>query len=89
MYLTEADAYPQLPTNTALQYSHSELPHEEKSKFELEEKKFNLLLKVEFSSHKPAFSGVYSNKLNLFFPRVQILIFLHKTTQGDHIRLLY
>ena len=24
-----------------------------------------------------------------FFPRVQILIFLCETTQGDHIRLLY
>jgi hypothetical protein len=28
------------------------LPHEEKSKFEPEEKKFNLLMKVEFSSYK-------------------------------------
>ena len=27
--------------------------------------------------------------IELFFPWVQILIFLHKATQGDHISLLY
>ena len=33
---------------TMFKYGHPLVPHEEKSKFELEEKKFSLLLKVEF-----------------------------------------
>ena len=37
--LTEAGAYPQLPTQP-IYHGHSELSHEEKSKFEFEEKKF-------------------------------------------------
>ena len=51
--LTEAGAYPQLPTqpkffyyfqtNTAIWYGHSELSWEEKSKFEFEEKKVKFI----------------------------------------------
>ena len=63
------------------------MPREEKPKFELEEKKFSLVLKVEFSSHKPQFSVTLSTKMN--FPQVQILIFLREATKGDHIRQLY
>ena len=54
--LTEDGAYPQPPTQpnffypfqtyTSICYGHSELPREEKSKFECKEKKFSLLLKV-------------------------------------------
>ena len=36
-------------TNTAIYYGHPDLPREEKSKFEPEEKKFSLLLKIEIS----------------------------------------
>ena len=39
-------------TNTSILYGHPEFPHEEKLKFEPEEKQFSLLLKVEFSCHK-------------------------------------
>ena len=76
-FLTEADAYPQLPTqanffcyfqtNTALRYGHFELPHEEKSKFEFEEKKFSLLLKREVCGHFWLENTTFSNKLNSFF----------------------
>ena len=55
--LTEAGADPQLPTQpnsfdhfqtyTAIHYGHSELSLEEKSKFEFEEKKFSIVLKME------------------------------------------
>ena len=34
-------------------------------------------------------NATFSNKLNLFFPLIQILIFLCEATQNDHIRLLY
>ena len=60
----------------------------EKSKFEFEEKKFSLLLKREVCRHFCLENATFSNKLN-FFPQIQILIFLHETTQSDHIRLLY
>ena len=69
--LIEAGAYPQLP-------------REEKSKFEFEEKKFSLLLKVAFSRQKRLQTSLFSNKLT-FFPQIQILIF----TQNDHNSLLY
>ena len=39
-------------TYTAIYYGHSELSREEKSKFECEEKKFSLLLKVAVSRQK-------------------------------------
>ena len=45
-------------TYTAIQYGHSELTREEKSKFEFEEEKFSLLLKVASqarNAHKPPF----------------------------------
>ena len=58
------------------------MPSKGKSKFEPEEKKFSLVLKVEFSG------GLRLENLT-FFPQVQILIFLLEATQGDHIRLLY
>ena len=56
MYLTEAGAYPQLPTQpkfffvrcptyTAIYYGHSELSCEEKSKFEFEKKKVQFITK--------------------------------------------
>ena len=75
-HLTEAGAYPQLPTQpnffdhfqtyTAIYYGHSELSREEKSKFEFEEKKFSLLLKVAFSRQKRLQTSLFSNKLNFF-----------------------
>ena len=64
------------------------MTREEKSKFEFEEKKFSLLLKVAsqaWNAHKPPFSV----RNWTFFPRIQILIFLRESTQNDHIRLLY
>ena len=74
-------------TYTAIYYGHSELSREEKSKFELEEKKFSLLLKREVCRRFCLENATFSNKLN-FFPQIQILIFLRKTTQNDHNRLL-
>ena len=68
-----------------IQQAHYELSHEEKSNFEFKEKKFSLLLKVAFSRQKRLQTFLFSNKL----PRIQILIFLCKTTQNDHYRLLY
>ena len=32
---------------------------------------------------------IFSNEQNFFFPRIQILIFLHEATQDDHIRSQY
>ena len=56
-YLTEVGTYPQLPTqpkknvqvqtNTVVFYGHPELSGEEKSKFEFEEKKFSIVVKME------------------------------------------
>ena len=76
MYLTEAGAYTQLPTQpnffdhfqtyTAIYYGHSELSRKEKSKFEFEEKKFSLLLKVAFSRQKRLQTSLFINKLNFF-----------------------
>ena len=58
--LTEAGAYPQLPTQpncfdhfqtyTASYYGHSELSREEKSKFEFEEKKVQFITESLISS---------------------------------------
>ena len=55
--LTDRGTYPQLPTqqkkivrvqtNTVVFYGHPELSGEEKSKFEFEEKKFSIVLKME------------------------------------------
>ena len=55
--LTDCGTYPQLPTqpkkivrvqtNTVVFYGHPELSGEEKSKFEFEEKKFSIVLKME------------------------------------------
>ena len=53
------------------------MPHEEKSKFEFEEKKFSLLLKREVCRRFWLEKATFSNKLN-FFPQIQILIFLCK-----------
>ena len=64
------------------------MTREEKSKFEFEEKKFSLLLKVASqatNAHKPRFSVINWT----FLPRIQISIFLCETTQNDHNRLLY
>ena len=57
LYLTEVGTYPQLPTqpkknvqvqtNTVVFYGHPELSGEEKSKFEFEEKKFSIVVKME------------------------------------------
>ena len=65
------------------------MPHEEKLNVEFEEKKFSLSI-TESWVFKPEMSktSLFSNKL-IFFPQVQILIFLHEATQNDHIRLLY
>ena len=56
-FLTEGGTYPQLPTqpkknvqvqtNTVVFYGHPELSGEEKSKFEFEEKKFSIVVKME------------------------------------------
>ena len=89
--LAEAGAYPQLPTqlfSNLIYYGHSELSREEKSKFEIEEKKFSLLLKREVCRRSCLENATFNNKLN-FFPQIQILIFHRKTTQNDHNRLLY
>ena len=51
---------------TAIYDGHSELFREEKSKFEFEEKKFRLLLKVAFSRQKCLQTFLFSNKLNFF-----------------------
>ena len=75
-------------TNTVVFYGHPELSGKEKSKFEFEEKKFSLLLKVAFLRQKRLQTSLFSNKLN-FFPRIQILIFLREATQNDHNILLY
>ena len=71
--LTEAGAYPRQPkffdhfqTYTAIYYGHSELSHEEKSKFEFEEKKFSLLLKREVCRRYCLENATFSNKLNFF-----------------------
>ena len=53
-------------TYTAISYGHSELSREEKSKFEFEEKKFSLLLKVSFSRQKRLQAYLFSIKLNFF-----------------------
>ena len=63
-------------------------PVKKNPKLEFEGTKFSLLLKVEFSRQKRLQTFLISNKLN-FFPRIQILIFLHEATQNDHNRLLY
>ena len=75
--LTESGAYSQLPTHpkkflsvpthTGIKYGHPELPRGEKSKFECEEKKFSLLVKVVFSSQKHPQTSLFINKLNFFF----------------------
>ena len=54
-------------TYTAIYYGHSELSREEESKFEFEEKKFSLLLKVAFSRQKRLQPSLFSNKTELFF----------------------
>jgi hypothetical protein len=73
--LTEAGAYPQLPTQPnffliifkLIQYcGHSELSREEKSKFEFEEKKFSLLLKREVCRRFCLENATFSNKLKIF-----------------------
>ena len=53
-------------TYTASYNGHSELSREEKSKFEFEEKKLCLLLKVAFSRQKRLQTSLFSNKLNFF-----------------------
>ena len=53
-------------TYTAIYYSHYELSREEEIKFEFEEKKFSLLLKVAFSRQKRLQTSLFSNKLNFF-----------------------
>ena len=63
----------------------------EKSKFEFEEKKFNLLLSNK-GSLRPGVSALKTQLSVIrwtFFPQIQILIFLCQTTQNDHNRLLY
>ena len=76
MSLTEAGAYPQLQTqpnffypfqtHTGISYGHLELPREEKSKFECEEKKFSLLLKREVCGRFWLEKAPFTNKLNFF-----------------------
>ena len=39
--------------------------HSQKQNLNFMKKKFSLVLKVEFLSYKPAFSGVFSNKLDV------------------------
>ena len=53
-------------TYTVIYYGHSELPREEKPKFEFEEKKFSLLLKREVCRHFWLENATFSNKLNFF-----------------------
>ena len=80
----------QVQTNTVVFYGHPELSGEEKSKFEFEEKKFSLLLKVAFSRQKHLQTSLFSKKLNFFLKiKIKILIFFCGTTQNDHNRLLH
>ena len=98
IYLTEAGAYPQLPTQPIFFWSFSNLysnllwsfwvVSQRKIKIWIWGKKFSLLLKVAFSRQKRLQTSRFSNKLN-FFPRILILIFLCETTQNDHYRMLY
>ena len=79
MYINHdgAGAYPQLPTKpnffdhfqtyTAIQYGHSELPCEEKSKFELEEKKVQFITESWVFKAKRQRTSLFRNKLNFFF----------------------
>ena len=53
-------------TNTTISYGHFELPCDEKLNFELEEKKFRLLLKIEVCGRFCLENSTFSNKLNLF-----------------------
>ena len=63
-------------------------PLQKNQNLNLREKKFRLLLEVEFSSQKRQQTSIFGNNPK-FFPQVQILIFLCEETQNDHIRLLY
>ena len=67
-----------------------ELPRNEKSKFECEVKKFNLLVKGAFSSQKRPQTSLFSNKLNFFSSHSNFdFFFLREETQDDHIRSQY
>ena len=75
-HLTDCGTYPQLPTqpkkivqvqtNTVVIYGHPELSGEEKSKFEFEEKKFSIVLKMEVCGFKTQQISIFSTILNFF-----------------------
>ena len=74
--LTDCGTYPQLPTqpkkivqvqtNTVVFYGHPELSGEEKSKFEFEEKKFSIVLKMEICWVFKPQTSIFSTILNFF-----------------------
>ena len=76
LHLTDRGTYPQLPTqpkkncsgstNTVVFYGHPELSGEEKSKFEFEEKKFSIVLKMEVCGLKTQQISIFSTILNFF-----------------------
>ena len=53
-------------TNTVVFYGHPELSGEEKSKFEFEEKKFSIVLKMEVCGLKTQQISIFSTILNFF-----------------------
>ena len=98
-YLTEAGAYPQLPTQPNFFWSFSNLYSNLLWLFwVVSRRKIKIWIQGKKSSvyyWKLPFQGRNACKLPFlvinwtFFPRIQILIFLCETTQNDHNRLLY
>ena len=75
-------------TNTVVFYGHLELSGEEKSKFEFEEKKFSIVLKMEVCGLKTQQISIFSTILN-FFSSNSNFDFSSPDNSGDPRRLLY
>ena len=66
-------------TNKAIKYGHPDMPREEKSKFEFEEKKISIVLKMEVCGLKTQQISNFSTILNLslkllWFFQIKMLI---------------
>ena len=98
IHLTEAGAYPQLPTQPnffilfkLIQQSNMVILSclaKKNQNLNLRKKSSVYYWKLHFqgrNAHKPPFSVINWT----FFPQIQISIFLREATQNDHIRLLY
>ena len=96
--LTEAGAYPQLPTQPKIMFGFKLIQRsnmvilsclaKKNQNLNLRKKSSVYYWKLHFqgrNAHKPPFSVINWT----FFPQIQILIFLREATQNDHIRLLY